>query len=241
MAHIVEREAEPGRGEQHDQRRNQGRTADGPERCANLGRTHRPGSLLHRAAGDSAAAMWRPMPLTRRRAGRYPRRDGRRRAGCVPRRFEQRRPRPGPLAINDRTVHLGGDGLGLSPRAYAALLDRAGERGDVGEDNYLLGGEIRAFEQHWATLLGKETAVFMPSGTLANQLALRALAGTKRRVIVPETSHIYNDTGDACQTLSGLTLMPLASGRGDLHARRRRGRARADGRRPRRHRRRRHR
>jgi threonine aldolase len=29
---------------------------------------------------------------------------------------------------------------------------------------------------------------------------------------VPEMSHIYNDTGDACQTLSGLTLMPLAAG-----------------------------
>ena len=52
----------------------------------------------------------------------------------------------------------------------------------------------------------------MPSGTLANHLALRALAGTRRRVIVPETSHIYNDTGDACQTLSGLTLLPLAPG-----------------------------
>ena len=25
-------------------------------------------------------------------------------------------------------------------------------------------------------------------------------------------SHVYNDTGDACQTLSGLTLIPLAPG-----------------------------
>jgi threonine aldolase len=30
---------------------------------------------------------------------------------------------------------------------------------------------------------------------------------------VPETSHIYNDTGDASQTLSGLTLIPLAPGK----------------------------
>ena len=79
----------------------------------------------------------------------------------------------------------------------------------------------------------------MPSGTLANQLALRALAGAKRRVIVPETSHIYNDTGDACQTLSALTLLPLGAGRGHLHARRRRGGAGAHRQRPRRHRRRR--
>ena len=113
----------------------------------------------------------------------------------------------------DRTVHLSGDGIGLAPRAYAALLADLCQQADVAEDNYLLGGEVERFERHWATLLGKETAVFMPSGTLANQLVLRALAGPGRRVIVPETSHIYNDTGDACQTLSAQTLMPLAPGR----------------------------
>ena len=113
----------------------------------------------------------------------------------------------------ERVIHTAGDGIGITPREYAALLNRLCQSTDVAEDNYLLGGDVAAFERHWAQLLGKETAVFMPSGTLANQLALRALAGTKRRVIVPETSHIYNDTGDACQTLSGLTLMPLAPGR----------------------------
>ena len=111
-----------------------------------------------------------------------------------------------------RAVHLSGDGVDLSPRDYASLLDELTRGGDIAADTYLLGGAIERFEQHWATLLGKETAVFMPSGTLANQLALRHLAGPKRRVIVPEMSHVYNDTGDACQTLSGLTLMPLAPG-----------------------------
>ena len=113
----------------------------------------------------------------------------------------------------DKVVHTSGDGIGITPREYAALLNRLCQGREVADDNYLLGGEVEAFERHWATLLGKETAVFMPSGTLANQLALRVLAGTRRRVIVPEVSHIYNDTGDACQTLSGLTLMPLAPGR----------------------------
>lgn len=112
----------------------------------------------------------------------------------------------------DRTVHLGGDGIGLTPRAYTALLDQLASQADVQEDSYLLGGEVERFERHWAALLGKERAVFMPSGTLANHLALRALAGSRRRVIVPEMSHVYNDTGDACQTLSGQTLIPLAAG-----------------------------
>jgi threonine aldolase len=113
---------------------------------------------------------------------------------------------------SDHAVRMSGDGIGLSPRAYAQLLDQLCQQADVAEDSYLLGGSIEQFEQEWARLLGKETAVFMPSGTLANHLAIRALAGPKRRVIVPEVSHVYNDTGDACQTLSGLTLMPLAPG-----------------------------
>jgi threonine aldolase len=118
----------------------------------------------------------------------------------------------GALPDEDRTVYLSGDGINLSPQGYAALLADLVRKTEVAEDSYLLGGEVEGFERHWATLLGKETAVFMPSGTLANQLALRALAGSRRRVIVQELSHVYNDTGDACQTLSGLTLMPLATG-----------------------------
>lgn len=125
------------------------------------------------------------------------------------------RPARGASALDKaapQAVHLSGDGVGLSPRGYTSLLDELTRQADIPADTYLLGGEIERFEQHWATLLGKEMAVFMPSGTLANHLALRHLAGPKRRVIVPEVSHVYNDTGDACQTLSGLTLMPLAPG-----------------------------
>ena len=109
----------------------------------------------------------------------------------------------------ERTVHLSGDGVAITPGEYTALLDTLCRKVTPAQDTYLLGGEVEAFERHWAQLLGKEAAVFMPSGTLANQLALRALASTRRRVIVPEMSHIYNDTGDACQTLSALTLIPL--------------------------------
>jgi hypothetical protein len=52
----------------------------------------------------------------------------------------------------------------------------------------------------------------VPTGTLANHLAIRKLAGERRRVIVQEVSHIYTDTGDSNQTLSNLTLLPLAAG-----------------------------
>ena len=110
-------------------------------------------------------------------------------------------------------IRLFGDGTGLTPLAYTELLNRLCEDADIEPDNYLLGGEIEKFEQYCAALLGKEMAVFIPSGTLANQLALRELAGSKRRVIVPGLSHVYNDTGDASQNLSNLNLIPLAQDR----------------------------
>ena len=110
-------------------------------------------------------------------------------------------------------VRLSGDGIGLQPQEFTELLDSLCQNQNIESDNYLLGGEVEKFERYCAELLDKEMAVFMPSGTLANQLALRQIAGEKRRVIVPGLSHVYNDTGDASQNLSNLNLIPLAHDR----------------------------
>jgi threonine aldolase len=72
---------------------------------------------------------------------------------------------------------------------------------------------VAALEDDFARLLDKEAALFMPTGTLANHSAVRALAGDRRRVIVQEISHLYNDSGDCAQELSALNLVPLAPGR----------------------------
>src|SRR6185436_48387 len=107
-----------------------------------------------------------------------------------------------------------GDGLNLEPAEIASDLARLCAADARVPDNYGLGGCVEDVETYFATLLGKERALFMPTGTLANHLAIRALARDRRRVVVQETSHIYNDTGDASQILSGLTLMPLAPDKG---------------------------
>jgi threonine aldolase len=108
-------------------------------------------------------------------------------------------------------VNFTGDGLELSPSAYADLLARLA-RG-LEADEYSRGGSVEALEKRFAALLGKEAAVFMPSGTLANHLAIRLLAGSRRRVIVQDVSHLANDSGDCAQQLSALTLIPLAPGK----------------------------
>ncbi|ETX07165.1 MAG: hypothetical protein ETSY2_12770, partial [Candidatus Entotheonella gemina] len=112
-----------------------------------------------------------------------------------------------------QTVNFIYDGLHLTPWEYTQILQQYTESGNLQPDNYSNGGIIRELEQTFAHLLGKESAVFMPTGTLANHIAMRELAGQQRRVIVQAESHIYNDCGDCAQTLSGLNLIPLGSNR----------------------------
>lgn len=115
--------------------------------------------------------------------------------------------RPSPVRVD-----FTGDGIPLAPPEYAALLARLTASADL-EDDYSRGGAVAALEEQFARLLGKEAAVFMPTGTLANHLAVRALCGPRRRVIVQDASHFYNDSGDCAQQLSQLNLIPLQPGR----------------------------
>jgi threonine aldolase len=110
----------------------------------------------------------------------------------------------------NQAVNFISDGLGLSPSEFAQTLQDCTQNHTVQQDSYSLGGTVEEVEQKFADLLGKERAVFMPTGTMANHIALRTLAGTNRKVIVQAESHIYRDIGDSPQTLSGLNLVPLA-------------------------------
>ncbi|MBJ6980911.1 beta-eliminating lyase-related protein [Luteimonas sp. MC1572] len=111
-----------------------------------------------------------------------------------------------------KRVNFASDGLGLSPAEYAALLGEVVAQDGFEPDYYSQGGAIRQLERKFAKLLGKDDAIYLPTGTLANHLALRKLAGDDRRVLVQAESHLYNDSGDCAQTLSGLNLVPLAEG-----------------------------
>ena len=117
-----------------------------------------------------------------------------------------------------KTVDLQADGLALSPREYVALLDKLVQGRALQPDYYSNGGAVEELERKFAQLLGKQAAIFLPTGTLANHLAVRKLAGAGRRVLVQAESHLYNDSGDCTQTLSGLNLIPLAPGKSTFEA-----------------------
>jgi threonine aldolase len=113
-------------------------------------------------------------------------------------------------------VHFLMDGLYLTPSERIHLLDKLAGAGKIARDSYLSGGSTAQLEARFAQELGKEKAVFIPTGTLANHLALRNLAHGKRRVIVQAESHIYCDSLDCVQALSGCNLIPLALGRATI-------------------------
>ena len=109
-----------------------------------------------------------------------------------------------------RAVVFRGDGEPKTPELMVSRLAEIADGTGIEADNYSLGGVVEEVEKRLAAILGKEAAVFMPTGTLANHLAIRNQCGRGQRAIVQEQSHIYHDIGDCVQQLSGINLIPLA-------------------------------
>ena len=63
-------------------------------------------------------------------------------------------------------------------------------------------------------LLGKEAAVFLPSGTMCNELAIRVHCAPGDEVIADRTAHIVHFEGGAPAALSGVMIAPLDGERG---------------------------
>lgn len=110
----------------------------------------------------------------------------------------------------DNTVIFRGDGEPKTPSVMLQQLAEFDQEFALEADSYSLGGNVEQLEKKCAEMLGKEAAVFMPTGTLANHLAIRRLCGVKPRAIVQEQSHLYNDSGDCVTRLSNINLIPLA-------------------------------
>ncbi|MHC5908262.1 threonine aldolase family protein [Streptomyces sp. S6] len=94
----------------------------------------------------------------------------------------------------------------------AHLQDTAGEAYDLDERTDVYGdGVVTALEERIAALLGTEAAAFMPTGTMAQQVALRCWAGRtgNRAVAVHPLSHLEVHERDALSQLSGLRPVHL--------------------------------
>jgi threonine aldolase len=101
------------------------------------------------------------------------------------------------------------DGAQLSPMEYLNKLQKINSDAPIQMDSYGKGGVVEALEKKFAEITGKEKAIYMPTGTLANQLAIAALSGNQPKVIVQDISHINRDEADA-NLVYNKQLVPLA-------------------------------
>src|SRR5947209_20004680 len=70
-------------------------------------------------------------------------------------------------------------------------MRRAMAEADVGDDVYGEDPTVKALERRTADLLGKEAALFVPSGTMANQIAVGVHTSPGDELLCDPTAHIY--------------------------------------------------
>lgn len=85
---------------------------------------------------------------------------------------------------------------------------------ELGDD--VLGDDPTVIElqQRVAGLVNKEAALFVPSGSMANQLAIRSVCEPGDEIILHEFTHSYNYETGAASGLAGCSIRPVAGPRG---------------------------
>jgi threonine aldolase len=82
-------------------------------------------------------------------------------------------------------------------------------RAEVGDDVYLEDPTVNRLQELAAEMLGKEAALFVPSGTMGNQVCVRLHTEPGQEVITEERSHIFNYEMAAMAAISGTLARPV--------------------------------
>jgi threonine aldolase len=97
-----------------------------------------------------------------------------------------------------------------------AAMRRAMAEAVVGDDVFGEDPTVRQLEEEAAAAMGKESAVFVPSGTMGNQIALHLHTRSGDEVLVEASSHVLHYEMGALAALSGAQVKPLPSRHGLL-------------------------
>ena len=98
-----------------------------------------------------------------------------------------------------------------------AAMRKVMEAAEVGDD--VLGDDstVQALQNRLADMLGKEAALFVPSGTMSNAVAIRAHTSPGDEIITETTSHIYQYEGGGYAALSGCSIALVPAIRGIMN------------------------
>ncbi len=97
-------------------------------------------------------------------------------------------------------------------------MRKAMSRADVGDDVYGEDPTVNRLQDMAANMLGKRFALFVPSGTMANQLAIRSQSQPGQEIIVESKSHIVRYEQGAAGALAGVQLHWIYGERGVMSA-----------------------
>ncbi len=97
-------------------------------------------------------------------------------------------------------------------------MRKAMARAEVGDDVYGEDPTVNRLQDIAAAMLGKKAALFVPSGTMANQLSIRIQTQPGQEVIVESKSHIVRYEQGAAGALSGVQLNWVTGERGLMTA-----------------------
>src|SRR5579872_1942587 len=94
----------------------------------------------------------------------------------------------------------------------SAAMRRAMAEAPVGDDQYGEDPTVNRLQQRVAGLLGKAAALFLPSGTMANQIGLKLLTRPGDDVLVGDESHIVWHESGAAAANSGVQFTVIGKG-----------------------------
>jgi len=97
-----------------------------------------------------------------------------------------------------------------------SAMRQAAFEAKVGDDVYNEDPSILELEELAATMLGKEAAMFVPTGTQGNQIAVLTHCRSGEEIILEADSHIYFYEGATISAFAGVQPRPLAGKRGQL-------------------------
>src|SRR5206468_3985768 len=114
---------------------------------------------------------------------------------------------PGPMPD---IVELRSDTFTKPSRAMRAAMASA----EVGDDVFGEEPTVNALQERVATLFGKDGALFVPTGTMGNETAIRVLTSPGDDVVIEEQAHIVALELGAAATISHVVLRTVRGERG---------------------------
>jgi threonine aldolase len=98
-----------------------------------------------------------------------------------------------------------------------AAMRRAMATAEVGDDVYLEDPTVIRLQERAAEIFDKEAGLFVPSGTMGNQICVKLHTRPGTEVVLEERSHIFNYEMGSSAVLSGVTFRPVRGENGSLN------------------------